>query len=81
HGKYLREVHSYYRVGDVTSGSATEVKLQTLKARLLGGNQQAVAILVSAEASKTGNPRAAIEAFVKDMASIDKVADQMAGLD
>lgn len=81
HGKYLREVHSFYRIAGKTTGSATGVKLQTLKSRLLGGNQQAVAILVSAEATETKKPRDAISAFVKDMGSIDKVADQMAGLD
>ncbi len=80
HGKYSREVISYYRVGGVTTGSATQLKLATLKARLLGGDQQAVAILLSAERLDGNNPRAAIDAFTKDLGNIDNLADGYAGL-
>jgi exosortase A len=79
--KTHREVVSFYRVGHVTSGSGSAIKLATLKARLLGGNQQAVAVLVSAERIDKNQPRAAIDAFVKSLGSIDKMADRMAGLD
>jgi exosortase A len=75
-----REVVSFYRVGGVTSGSATRIKLATLKARLLNGDQQAVAILVSAEQHGDSSPRRAIDAFVKSLGDIDKVADRFAGL-
>ena len=75
-----REVVSFYRVNGVTSGSAAQVKLATLQARLLNGNQQAVAILVSAEQIGNASPRAAIDAFVKSLGDIDKVADRLAGL-
>jgi exosortase A len=75
-----REVVSFYRVGGVTSGSATRIKLATLKARLLNGDQQAVAILVSAEQHGDSSPRRAIDAFVKSLDDIDKVADRFAGL-
>jgi exosortase A len=78
--KALREVLSYYRVNGVTSGSATDIKLATLKARLLGGDQQAVAVLVSSERNGKSEPRAAIDAFVKSLGDIDKMADRMAGL-
>jgi exosortase A len=78
--KSLREVVSFYRVNGVTSGSAREIKLATMKARLLGGRQQAVAILVSAERIDKVEPRAAIDAFVKSLGDIDIIADQMAGL-
>jgi exosortase A len=79
-GKYMREIHSYYRVNGVTTGGATQVKLETLKNHLFGGNQQAVAILLSSERIGTVEPRAAIQVFTKDMGNIDKVADQLAGL-
>jgi len=75
-----REVISYYRVNGVTSGSSMRVKLATLKARLLNGDQQAVAILVSAEQDGDASPRPAIDAFVKSLGDIDKVADRFAGL-
>lgn len=75
-----REVVSFYRVGGVISGSATRIKLATLQARLFDGDQQAVAILVSAEQRGDRPPRAAIDAFVKSLGDIDKVADRFAGL-
>lgn len=75
-----REVVSFYRVNGVTSGSAAQVKLATLQARLLDGDQQAVAILVSAEQLGNRPPRPAIDAFVRSLGDIDKVADGFAGL-
>ena len=44
-----RQVASFYRVGDVVTGSGVRVKLETMKVRLLGGPQRAVAVLVSSE--------------------------------
>jgi exosortase A len=75
-----RDVLSFYRAGGTTSGSSAAIKLATLKARLLGGNQQAVAVLVSAEQRGRESPRPAIDAFVKSLGDIDKLADRMAGL-
>ncbi|MGB5076675.1 MAG: exosortase C-terminal domain/associated protein EpsI, partial [Sphingorhabdus sp.] len=75
-----REVVSFYRVNGTTSGSATLIKLATMNARLRNGNQQAVAILVSAEQKEDRSPRASIDAFVNALGNIDKVADRFAGL-
>ncbi len=75
-----REVVSFYRVNGTTSGSAARIKLATLQARLLNGDQQAVAIIVSAEQIGDRSPRRAIDAFVKSLGDIDKVADRFAGL-
>ncbi len=79
-GQNHREVVSFYRVDGTTSGSGAQVKLATLKAKLLGGNQQAVAILVSAEQKGRENPRPAINSFLQSIRDIDKLADHMAGL-
>ena len=75
-----REVVSFYRVNGVTSGSAARIKLATLQARLFAGEQQAVAILISSEQKGDQSPRPAIDAFVKSLGNIDKVADHFAGL-
>ncbi len=75
-----REVVSFYRVNGTTSGSAARIKLATLQARLLNGDQQAVAIIVSGEQIGDRSPRPAIDAFVKSLGDIDKVADRFAGL-
>jgi exosortase A len=80
-GPVSRDVISYYRVGGVTSGANSEIKLATLKARLLGGNQQAAAILVSAEYENDISPRSTIDQFTKDLGNIDNLADRMAGID
>jgi EpsI family protein len=77
-----REVLSFYRVGDVLTGSGVEVKIATLKTRLLGGPQRAVAIMVSAEDSAAGvSARPAIDEFLRALGPLDRLADRAAGLD
>ena len=80
HGK-VREVASFYRVGAIVTGSAARVKLETIRARLMGGPQRAVAVLVSAEAPADGlSPRPAIDAFLEALGPIEPLADRAAGL-
>lgn len=75
-----REVVSFYRVGDVLTGSGARVKLETMKVRLLGGPQRAVAVLVSARAPATGlSPRPAIDDFLSALGPVDAFADRAAG--
>ena len=57
-----RAVASLYAVGDVRSASATRIKLATLTARLLRGDERATALLVSAREEDGG--RAAIARFL-----------------
>ena len=77
-----REVLSFYRVGDVLTGSGFEVKVETLKTRLFGGPQRAVAILVSAEDSAAGiSARPALDAFIRALGPLDRLADRAAGLE
>lgn len=79
-GPVVRDVQSYYRIGDKLTGSGSVVKLETLKSKLLGGNQQAVAVLISAEKVDDDGPREAMDRFRADIGPIDKLADEMAGL-
>ena len=79
-GPVVRDVVSFYRIGGKLTGSGSIVKLETLKTKLLGGDQQAVAVLVSSEQTLEQSPRAAIDAFLKNLGPIDKLADEMAGL-
>lgn len=77
----VREVAGFYRVGDTLTGSEMAVKLETMKVRLLGGPQRAVAVIVSAEAPGEGaSPRPAIDAFLARLGSIETLADGAAGL-
>ena len=71
-----REVVSFYRVGDIVTGSGIGVKLETLKTRLLGGPQRAVAILVS---SRSRARRSTIS--LRALGPIDRLADRAAGLE
>lgn len=77
-GHIVREVLSFYRVGNVLTGSSTRVKLETLKTRLVGGRQQAAAILISAEDSAQKPARAAIDRFLGDLGPVDRLADDIA---
>jgi len=78
HGE-VREVVSFYRVGDILTGSMTGAKLEMMKVRLLGGPQRAVAILVSAPESATGaSSRTTIDAFTAALGPLDQLADRAA---
>ena len=74
-----REVVSFYRVGDILTGSATRVKLETMKVRLIGGPQRAVAVVVSARTPAGGSARPAIDAFLAALGPVDAFADRAAG--
>ncbi|MBK5264638.1 MAG: EpsI family protein, partial [Alphaproteobacteria bacterium] len=80
-GPVTRDVVSFYSIGGTITGSAAEVKLQTLKARLMGGDQRGVAVLVSAEDRKGHPAQAAIKAFLRDIGPIAPIADRSAGRD
>lgn len=79
-GPVVRDVVSFYRIRGTLTGSESAVKLETLKNNLLGGPQQAVAVLVSSETVREESPRKAIDAFLSDLGPVDKLADAMAGL-
>ena len=77
HGE-SREVVSFYRVGDILTGSAARVKLETMKVRLIGGPQRAVAVLVSAGPQPGGaSPRETIDAFLATLGPIDALIDRL----
>ena len=78
-GPVEREVATWYRIGSSTTGSEDRVKLETLKTRLLGGQQRGVAVLLSAERS-AGDPRAAMTDFLRAAGPVDRIADRAAGM-
>jgi exosortase A len=79
-GPVVRHVVTYYVLGDRITGSAGAVKLETLKLRLLGRDQRAVAILISAEQGDDAPADAAIDAFLANLGSIKELADASAGI-
>ncbi len=77
----MREALTFYRVGNLLTGSAAAVKLETMKARLFGGPQRAVAVIVSAEQPADGGSiRPALDAFLRALGPVDRLADRAAGL-
>ncbi|MCF8707985.1 exosortase A [Rhizorhapis sp. SPR117] len=78
-GPVNRDVVSFYSIDGVVTGNATRVKLQTLKARLLGGDQRAAAVLISAEDREGYPAQAAIRAFLRDIGPIGPIADRSTG--
>lgn len=79
-GPVERQVATWYRVGDVVTRDEKVVKLETLKAKLLGGPQRAVAIHLSAEVLPGHDPRAAMAQFLAALGPIDTFADHSAGM-
>ena len=75
----MREVLSFYRVGNLTSGSGMAVKIETMRMRLLGGPQRAAALLVSGQAPANGvSPRPAIDAFLAALGPVDRAIEEAA---
>ncbi|ATY31804.1 exosortase A [Sphingomonas psychrotolerans] len=78
-GRVERVTVSWYRVGETLTGSDKRVKFETLKTKLLGGDQAAVAVLVSAEQGRDESAQTAIGDFLNALGPVDAFADRMAG--
>ncbi len=78
-GRVERVTVSWYRVGDTLTGSDKRVKFETLKTKLLGGNQAAVAVLLSSEQGPDRGAQAAIADFGRALGPVDALADRLAG--
>ena len=80
-GPVVRHVVSFYKVGDAAvTGSAPRVKVDTMLARLLGRDQRAAAIIVSAE-ERQGKPAdPAIALFLQDIGDVKDLADRSLGI-
>lgn len=70
-----RQVVTWYRIGGVTTASPIRVKAETLRARLIGGQQRAVALHLSAEVAPGHDPRLAIGRFLAAAGPIDRLAN------
>lgn len=65
-GRMVRDVATFYRIGNTVTGSNLTIRLESLKARLLRHSQSAMILIVSAERSGDGSARPAIEALLRD---------------
>ena len=78
-GPATRIVATWYRIGDILTGDLRRVKLATMRARLIGGSQGAVAIHLSAAARPGHDPRAAIERMLASLGPLAVLADRSLG--
>lgn len=76
-GPVERVVATWYRVGDMVTDDDLAVKFATLKARLLGGDQWAVAVHLSAESEAGHDPASAIRRFAAALGPIAPATDAM----
>ncbi|MGJ8537815.1 MAG: exosortase C-terminal domain/associated protein EpsI, partial [Parasphingopyxis sp.] len=76
-GPVFREIFQYMRIGALTTGSASRAKIETMRARLLGGDQSAIGIVLSAEGR---DARGIIESFLDDSDGIETLVDRASGL-
>jgi hypothetical protein len=67
-----RVVATWYRVGGIVTGSGTKVKIATVRDKLDGGSQTAVAVHLSAEGPGAVG---AIRAFRESLGPVDRAAD------
>lgn len=80
-GPVIRHVVSFYRIGAGTlTGNAPQIKIATMKARLLGQDQRAVAVLVTAEEREGMPADAAIAAFLHNLGDVKDLADRSLGI-
>lgn len=78
-GPVVRHVITYYRIGEgVLMGNEMQVKLSTMKARLLGQDQRALAILISAEQKNDAPADDAIRDFLSALGNVQDLADAAA---
>jgi EpsI family protein len=72
-GPVLREVVTWYRIAGITTADERRVKVETARARLLGGDQRAAAIYVSAIAAPGADPQDTIRRFLAAAGPVDRL--------
>jgi exosortase A len=80
-GPVVRHAVTFHIVGHGNpTGSKPAVKMETMLARLLGSDQRAAAIIVSAEEGDGHPSDPAIAAFLKDLGDVKLLADRSIGI-
>jgi EpsI family protein len=79
-GPVERIVATWYVVGNRVTADERVVKIETMKAKLLGGPQRAVAVHLSAEIVPARDARADIAALAAAIGPIGTLGDSLAGL-
>jgi exosortase A len=75
-GGRVRYVVSWYLVGGIVTGSRVEAKLAAARARLMGGDHGAAAILISIQGGKGTAPERIARDFIAAAGSAQEMADR-----
>lgn len=78
-GRVVRDVATFYRAGDLLTGSNLAIRVESLTARLLGRSQSAMILIVSAERSDSVSARPAIDALIADAGGAHVLASAVLG--
>lgn len=79
-GRVARLAYSWYRIGDLTTGSNARLKLAAMSDRLLLRARPTTMLIVSAE-DRDGQPaQPAVEAFLRAIGPTDRWMDRTAGV-
>ncbi|MEM1133020.1 MAG: exosortase A [Pseudomonadota bacterium] len=73
-GPMVRDAVTLYVYGDLTTQSASRIKLAMLGDRLLGSQQRAGVLIVSAEAVEETDASQAVERFIAEAGPLDSLA-------
>ena len=73
-GPVERAVATWYRIGGVTTADPRRVKIETARARLLGGDQRATAIHLSTIVEPGSDPQATMRRFLSAAGGAERLA-------
>jgi exosortase A len=79
-GRIERQTVTWYSIGQVLTGSDKRVKLETLRAKLLGSDPSAAAVLLSAEQGENFAADRTIRDFIAAMGPVEALADRARGV-
>ena len=79
-GRVIRLAHTWYRVGDLVTGSNAKLKLATISDRLLLRARPTMLLIVSAEQRDGTEPAATLADFRKSTGPVDRWMDRIATL-
>ncbi len=80
-GHVKRFAATWYRTGDLLSGSNSSLKLATMRDKLLLSARPTTALIVSSEAMGDEDPAVAVSEFTKDVGSLGQWIDRIAQTD
>ncbi len=79
-GRIERLAYSWYRTGDVMTGSNARLKLANMADRLLLRDRPTTMLIVSAEKQGDRAPQPAVDAFLRAIGPTDRWMDRIAGV-